>query len=242
MRFQFHQFINLDFNSSIYSIFQLLYLCFGTQQLVLRDCEGLQNKIDLYLDEELIELPELQSIVLLNIDSWGAGCKLCCKSLDFRFAILRNSITNLHHHHHHHYFLFHFPFIYLIALSNREEESDDSIENSISDGKMEVFGIVSSFHIAQLQVGLGKPIRLGQAKQIRVGGDNILIESLWINHPSIILNQQLSSIFQMILKATCPIQVDGEPWIQPAAELRLQCRSKVRMLTQCHLHPTDYLL
>lgn len=56
--------------------------------------------------------------------------------------------------------------LFSIALSNREEEY--CVDNNISDGRMEVFGIVSSFHIAQLQVGLGKPIRLGQAKQIRV--------------------------------------------------------------------------
>lgn len=56
--------------------------------------------------------------------------------------------------------------LFLIALSNREDIY--GIRNNISDGMMEVFGIISSFHIAQLQVGLGKPIRLGQAKQIRV--------------------------------------------------------------------------
>jgi len=42
------------------------------------------------------------------------------------------------------------------------------IVNSISDGMMEVFGIVSSFHIAQLQCNISKPVRIGQAKQIRV--------------------------------------------------------------------------
>ena len=40
--------------------------------------------------------------------------------------------------------------------------------HSISDGILEVFGVVSSFHIAQLQVGLSKPVRLGQAKSVRV--------------------------------------------------------------------------
>lgn len=53
-----------------------------------------------------------------------------------------------------------------LELSN----ADDSVKiiNSISDGTMEVFGIVSSFHIAQLQVGISKPVRIGQAKHIRV--------------------------------------------------------------------------
>lgn len=40
--------------------------------------------------------------------------------------------------------------------------------HSTSDGQMEVLAIVSSFHIAQLQVGLSKPIRLGQARNVKV--------------------------------------------------------------------------
>lgn len=40
------------------------------------DCVGLENQVDLYLDGVRVELPELQSIVCLNIDSWGAGVRL----------------------------------------------------------------------------------------------------------------------------------------------------------------------
>ena len=36
------------------------------------------------------------------------------------------------------------------------------------DGLVEVMALYSSFHIAQLQVGLAEPLRLGQAKQVRV--------------------------------------------------------------------------
>lgn len=36
------------------------------------------------------------------------------------------------------------------------------------DGLLEVFALYSSFHIAQLQVGLAEPVRLGQAKTIKV--------------------------------------------------------------------------
>lgn len=39
---------------------------------------------------------------------------------------------------------------------------------SYHDGILEVVGIYSSFHIAQLQVGLSAPIRLGQAKTVEV--------------------------------------------------------------------------
>lgn len=53
-----------------------LYLCFGTQQVVQPDCVGLDKYVELYLDNVKIDLPELQSIVCLNIDSWGAGVHL----------------------------------------------------------------------------------------------------------------------------------------------------------------------
>lgn len=51
-------------------------MCFGTHQVVLPDCVGLEKKIDVYLDDVKIELPELQAVVCLNIDSWGAGVQL----------------------------------------------------------------------------------------------------------------------------------------------------------------------
>ena len=38
------------------------------------------------------------------------------------------------------------------------------------DGLVEVFALYSSFHIAQLQVGLAEPLRLGQAHKVKVGG------------------------------------------------------------------------
>jgi hypothetical protein len=41
-------------------------------------------------------------------------------------------------------------------------------EQSFSDGKLEVVAIYSSFHIAQLQVGISQPHRIGQAKKVRV--------------------------------------------------------------------------
>lgn len=109
---------------------KMLYFGYGTQQIIQRDCEGLHDNLVLYIDDKLIELPDLQSIVLLNIDSWGAGCKL-------------------------------------VELSNSSED-DETIEHSISDGIMEVFGVSSSFHVAQLQVKLSKPIRLGQGRNIKV--------------------------------------------------------------------------
>lgn len=109
---------------------KFMYFLYGTQQVLTQDCSNLENNIEVYLDNVKLDLPELQSVVVLNIDSWGAGVRLVemSKESDIQFA-----------------------------------ES-----HSISDGLVEVFGVVSSFHIAQLQVGLSAPIKLGQAKEVRV--------------------------------------------------------------------------
>lgn len=56
-----------------------------------------------------------------------------------------------------------------------------------NDQKLEVVGLYSSFHMAQLQVNLSKPLRLGQASEVKL----------------FILD-----------KGPLPIQVDGEPWLQ----------------------------
>lgn len=58
---------------------QLLYLCFGTQQFVTADCKNLEQRVDVYLDGLKADLPELESIVILNIPSWGAGVDLWSK-------------------------------------------------------------------------------------------------------------------------------------------------------------------
>ena len=43
----------------------------------------------------------------------------------------------------------------------------------IDDGLVEVFGIYSSFHIAQMQVGLADPYRIGQARRVKVDFNHI---------------------------------------------------------------------
>lgn len=60
------------------------------------------------------------------------------------------------------------------------------------DGLVEVIGLYSSFHVAQLQVGISEPVRLGQAKEVKLE----LLERL-------------------------PVQIDGEPWEQAPATLRI---------------------
>lgn len=68
---------NLFFFQQNFCFFsKILYLCFGTQQVLDQHCVGLEKKIEVYVDGKSIELPELQSVVCLNIDSWGAGVQL----------------------------------------------------------------------------------------------------------------------------------------------------------------------
>lgn len=154
--------VTLNFHKARESIFyvlssrmlnKLLYLCFGTHQVLQPDCEGMDKVLELYLDGEKIELPDLQSVVCLNIDSWGAGVQLG-------------------------------------ELSKGGE--GDGIVSSPSDGYLDVYGIVSSFHIAQLQVGLSRPIRLGRARTVKIK-----------------------------LNDTVPVQADGEPWQQIPCEMTL---------------------
>ncbi|KAL1489117.1 hypothetical protein ABEB36_014060 [Hypothenemus hampei] len=139
---------------------KLLYLCFGTQQVVTADCKNLEQRLDLYLDGSQIQLPELESIVVLNISSWGAG----------------------------------------VNLWGLGDGSTKTIQ-SHQDGILEVVGIYSSFHIAQIQVGLSAPIRLGQAKLVEIR-----------------------------LKEKAPVQIDGEPWEQNPGILKITYVNKCPVL------------
>ncbi|XP_043281428.1 diacylglycerol kinase epsilon [Venturia canescens] len=141
---------------------KLLYLGFGTQQVVERECKDLDKRIEVYLDGKQIELPSIESIVILNIPYWGAGVKLWDMGL---------------------------------------EGTEGVGVQSISDGKLEVVAIYSSFHIAQLQVGLSQPHRLGQAHTVKVR----LLDS-------------------------CAVQIDGEPWHQNPCEFIITYCNQASML------------
>lgn len=131
--------VTLNFHKARASAFYLikskimnkfLYFIYGSKEVFWQKCDGLHKELELFIDNERIELPEIQSIVVLNIDSWGAGVRL----------------------------------IDMIKDVDREFYNG----HSSSDGFLEVFAVSSSFHIAQLQVGLTKPIKLGRAKHVRV--------------------------------------------------------------------------
>ncbi|KAF5269579.1 hypothetical protein FQR65_LT05917 [Abscondita terminalis] len=159
--------VTLDFHKARSSRFypfgsrlfnKLLYLCFGTQQVVAADCKNLEKRLNIYLDGVQADLPELESIVILNIPSWGAGVNLW-------------------------------------------GEDEDANLQSYNDGVLEVLGVYSSFHIAQLQVGLSKPHKIGQARNVEIH-----------------------------LNTSAPIQVDGEPWLQQPAHIKISLVNKATVL------------
>lgn len=56
---------------------QLLYTIFGTRQVVVPDYSYLQNRLELYIDGvKITSIPDVESIVVVNIPSWAAGVKL----------------------------------------------------------------------------------------------------------------------------------------------------------------------
>lgn len=82
---------------------------------------------------------------------------------------------------------------------------EDVQEQDISDGKLEVVGISSSFHIARLQCGLAKPFRFAQASKLKID-----------------------------LECSCAMQVDGEPWMQPPATVLLERAPQALVLRAPH--------
>ncbi|BET02223.1 Diacylglycerol kinase [Nesidiocoris tenuis] len=153
--------VTLDFHQARHSRFYIyssrminkaLYLLYGTQQVMERECHGLEKSLEVYMDGQKVDLPEIESLVLLNIPCWGAGVKLWQLGSD---GYIEEPIP----------------------------------EQRMNDAKLEVMGIFSSFHVAQLQLGLSQPHRLGQASHVKI-----------------------------ILKGVAPVQVDGEPWLESPCE------------------------
>ncbi|EFX86572.1 hypothetical protein DAPPUDRAFT_312909 [Daphnia pulex] len=141
---------------------KLIYFTYGTKDVVEQSCEGLEHQIQLFIDDKQIELPSVQALVFLNVDSWGAGIK---------------------------------PW-------NMGQEGVFMPKCLFGDGIMEVIGISSSFHIAQMQVGMSEPLRIGRGKH-----------------------------FRLRLFGKQPVQADGEPWEQGDSEIVIENCGQVPVLT-----------
>lgn len=59
---------------------KFIYFTYGTKDLWERRCKHMNTKIHLEIEGNVIQLPELESIVFLNISSWGGGVKMVQKN------------------------------------------------------------------------------------------------------------------------------------------------------------------
>ncbi|XP_052790734.1 diacylglycerol kinase epsilon-like [Mya arenaria] len=139
------------------------YLTYGTKDVLERECKNLNEKVKVELDGEEIKLDNIEGLVVLNIASWGGGCR---------------------------------PW----ELS---DSKDDYNPARYDDGLLEVMALYSSFHIAQIQVGLAAPILLGQARHVKI----------------------------TLKDSNAPMQCDGEPWEQHPAEININFHRRATMLS-----------
>lgn len=86
---------------------------------------------------------------------------------------------------------------------NSLSDESDWVCSNPGDGRFEVIGISSSFHMAQIQVNLAEPIRFGQASHARV-----------------------------LVKSKVPMQSDGEPWEQNHCHINISFHKQVTFLSK----------
>lgn len=137
----------------------------GFKEIIDPTCANLSEIIELELDGRPVQIPSnLEGINFLNIWSWAGGCPV------WRQGLVPDD-----------------PEVF--AFSTRERMDF----GSFNDGRIEVMGFTSSFHLAQCIVNLADPIRLGQVKTAKIR-----------------------------LLQTAPMQADGEPWRNQPCTIELQ--------------------
>lgn len=88
---------------------------------------------------------------------------------------------------------------------------------------LEVVGVTGIVHMGQIQSGLSRAIRIAQ------GGRVSDITSNMTSIMTTLLTSMLVAQIKIRLNTEMPIQVDGEPWVQPACEMNiLRSALKVR--------------
>ena len=53
-----------------------MYFIYGSRDVIEAQCKNLDRRIELELDGVKIELPQLEGVVILNINSWCGGCQI----------------------------------------------------------------------------------------------------------------------------------------------------------------------
>ncbi|XP_046350974.1 diacylglycerol kinase theta-like isoform X3 [Haliotis rufescens] len=136
------------FNSRLHN--KGVYLKMGLRKMVNRkSCKDLHRHIKLEVDGKLIDLPQVEGIIILNILSWASGSN---------------------------------PW--------GPEKEDIFAKPTHYDGMLEVVGVTGVVHMGQIHSGLRTGMRIAQGGHLRI-----------------------------TLLTDIPVQVDGEPWIQPAGQV-----------------------
>ena len=52
-----------------------IYFSYGTKDVLERECKNLNQILELYIDDQRVKLPPIESVVILNIPCWGAGVR-----------------------------------------------------------------------------------------------------------------------------------------------------------------------
>uniref|UniRef100_T2MFN4 Diacylglycerol kinase n=1 Tax=Hydra vulgaris TaxID=6087 RepID=T2MFN4_HYDVU len=55
---------------------KLMYFIYGSRDVLEAECKNLHKRIELELDGVKIDLPQLEGVVVLNINSWCGGCRI----------------------------------------------------------------------------------------------------------------------------------------------------------------------
>lgn len=84
---------------------------------------------------------------------------------------------------------------------NEEEHDDDFDPQSMHDKMLEVVGFCGTWHLGKLQVGLSRARRLGQGQIVKI-----------------------------VTGSNFPLQIDGEPWIQPSGTIEISHYGQAFML------------
>ena len=85
------------------------------------------------------------------------------------------------------------------------DKSDKWKQQDIADGKLECVGLTGLTHLSNVFAGIRSGIRIGIFKS----------ELKYIKH----FFEAQASYFRLNLLSSLTVQVDGEPWEQPAGEM-----------------------
>uniref|UniRef100_A0A0M3HRS9 Diacylglycerol kinase n=1 Tax=Ascaris lumbricoides TaxID=6252 RepID=A0A0M3HRS9_ASCLU len=167
---------------------KLLFFTYGTKDVLEHACADLEKKVELIVDGTIIELPPLEGITILNIPCWGAGVRPWPDLPDMPQSTDDSK------------FSFHIYWTPLTWNSLKQFASPTFSE------KFEVFGVRSSFHIAQMQMGVSQSIPLAQGRSLKL----------------------------RIFGSALPMQCDGEAWMQHPGTLNILHLDQASLLWNDH--------